>query len=247
MYELAERKSWNTHLAGRSAVHNLNVAAAIAPSVGFQWRAVRQLKLSNAPDLLGYQIILPSETLWLTIQEYDSQEAALEGFAERLAGTNTPVLEPFNCSLNDFGDLAFVDFGLNAEGHPLVIVFVRGNLLLSLQAQGAGIQNLGNYAAEVDRFFGLPPENFRKPDERISLSLTQFSPAEKSFSELEVEGESFVVRDAWIRIFSEDAAIQKIGNQIFLSTNDKGKIKAESFVQLGAGIPMQFKLKNKPR
>ncbi len=243
MYKLSDTETWSKHLQGRIAVHNINVEAAIPPSIGFQWRAVRKLRLSHAPDILGYQVIAPSGTLWLTIQEFDGLESAIAGFKERLASTNTSTYEPFNANLEEIGDLAFVDLGLEPEGPPLAIVFLRGNLLMSLQGQGKGIDNLGSYAGMVDRFFGVAPVESRKPDSRLVLDLSQVSEKGKSVVELAVAAESIVKSEAWIRIFSDESVVKKEGQKILIASRQKRRIKAEAYAQVGPGTPMHFKLR----
>lgn len=243
MYQLSDSETWISHLQSRIAVHNINVEAALPPSIGFQWHAVRKLKLSNAPDLLGYQVIAPSGNLWLTIQEFGGRTSAVEGFQQRLASTNTTTYEPFNAALEEIGDLAFVDRGLDTEGPPLAIVFLRGNLLMSLQGQGKSVENLGTYAIGIDHFFGIEPQESRKPDRRLSLDLKPVSLTGKSVVELQIGAESIVKSDAWIRIFSADAEIKQEGEQLLIASQKKRRVKAEAYAQVGPGTPMHFKLR----
>ena len=243
MYKLSDTETWSKHLQSRIAVHNINVEAAIPPSIGFQWHAVRKLQLSNSPDILGYQVIAPSGILWLTIQEFDGLESAIEGFKERLGSTNTTTYEPFNAALEEIGDLAFVDLGMETEGPPLAIVFLRGNLLMSLQGQGKNVENLGNYAVLVDRFFGEAPKETRKPDNRLVLDLSEVSETGKSVVELEIVAESAVKSEAWIRIFSDESVVKMEAQQIIIASREHRRIKAEAYAQVGPGTPMHFKLR----
>lgn len=242
MYKLSEPSTWEAHLNDQLLVHNENVRAANPGRSGFDWKAVRELRPSNGPVMMGFEIVLQTGKMWLTIQEFPNRDEAVEDFKSKMLSTSSVVLEPFNAGLPPIGDLAFVDRGLNPNGMNRAIVVVRGNLVLSLQALGSRDLDIGSAMFSIDGFFGLPPQESRKNDERIGISLSDKRYDEEGLIEVEILSNPTIREEAWIRVFTKGGKIGKKDGQIFLYGDEEEKANVDAYIQLGAGIPMKIKL-----